>query len=734
MTRESWQIGISIAWVMIFVLFAFSARRRGLERRLSQAFVVYAFLAMVWELAQIAFITERLSAYQTLALRLRWMEVLSLALMFLAVSWFFLQIEVTIQRAIGFGMGTFLLLICLVLFFNPTKLAVNLQSVLFSSCALGGWLIVLGDTIYKTISSYRRVHKPQHRNRMIYWGLAVIIIAFGNFISLTRSDFSGNVLHLIGTLLAGYVILIHEAVDLGRVLVRLVSYGAITVIGGIIYVLVLDFPLAQLGVDAFSTEQVVWVLKSLLLLTVVNPILIFIYNRLDQKILGRNYDRSEVVREYGLRVSNLADLHVLAREAIGFIDETFHIEFGHLFLVNMQAEAKTFYLEPVAVEGASRVGLAPVTFAFENPIARHVIETKRPFTQYDIDFLPRFRGLSAEEKAWFTQLQADLFLPICTKDEWIGLFVLGSKKSGSRYTKDDIDLLTTLANQTVAALQNARLVTDVQAASQALEAANKRLREVDELKSAFIGVITHEMRTPLANIVFAMQILEKYGTNNLTAEQLKQLVQVSKGVKAARNMIDNLILHASFLNNQVVLKTEQFDFFDLLSQVLEPMAKLAAEKELRLSLDVAEGDMQVMADRALLGVALYHLVDNAIKFTDPGGKIWIGAWSAAEAIWVDVRDTGRGIPPEKVGMIWQSFAQASADSLRRGMEGLGLGLSLVKFIVSAHGGQVGVESEPGVGSIFRFAIPRYGPAIPLESSLKDLFHNPFVDQALPPLE
>lgn len=732
MGSTGWQIGISIAWATIYILFAFSTRQRELESRITRALLAYAFLAAVWEFAWASAMLGWLSFLGEGVLTwLRPIGVLALSLIFLIMSWYFLQIDFSYRRGIGFGIGAALLIFCILLWINPFKLdeVVQLGSILFSIFV--GWLVVILDTMVITISTYRKIHKPQHRNRIVYWGVSLGVIVIGDLLLLTGFILPGSTIHMVGTLLAGYVILVHEAVDLVRGIIRLVSYAVTTLFGAVIYYAILKLELRNLGVEFFQNQQVILTVKALFLVILVNPALAFLYTRVDRIIFGKGYAPSEVLREYGLRVSNLADLHQLAREALGFIDQTFHAEFGHLYLVDEASGDNGYVLKPVIPDETADPGLQAGRISAVNPVIQHVLATKRPFTQYDLDFLPRFRSIPYEEKQWLSSLQADVFIPICTKDDWIGLLVLGPKKSGNRYFSEELDLLTALADQTVAALQNTRLVTDLQEASRALEIANQRLRELDEMKSAFIGVITHEMRTPLANIVFAMQILEKYGTNNLTAEQLKQLVQVSKGVKAARNMIDNLILHASFLNNQVVLKTEKFDFRELVAQVVEPMLKAANEKDLRVTVDVPEEGLLVVADRALLSVALYHLIDNAIKFTDVGGKIWIGAWEDPEAVWLDVRDTGRGIAPDKVDLIWQSFAQASSDSLRRGLEGLGLGLSLVKFIIQAHGGQVGVESQPGAGSIFRFRIPARGPDFPLSAEVNELFLSPILGQDLP---
>jgi signal transduction histidine kinase len=272
-------------------------------------------------------------------------------------------------------------------------------------------------------------------------------------------------------------------------------------------------------------------------------------------------------------------------------------------------------------------------------------------------------------------------------------------------------LLSTLADQTALALENARhfsdllkLNEDLRRTYTALEKANQQLREVDELKSAFIGVITHEMRTPFANLQFNLQILEMYGKDHLLPEQLDQLKQLEKGVNTARRMVDNLITLAGFFSRQITLVPVEIDFKDLMRDAFPPLKEVADEKNISFQVDIVGKLSPVMGDRDLLEVALFHLVHNAIKFTRDGGKVWVSCWTTSDGFFFDVKDTGLGIPPEKLNDIWKSFTQ-TVDPLRRGLEGLGLGLALVKNIIDAHGGEVWVESKVGSGSVFGCKIP-----------------------------
>jgi signal transduction histidine kinase len=249
---------------------------------------------------------------------------------------------------------------------------------------------------------------------------------------------------------------------------------------------------------------------------------------------------------------------------------------------------------------------------------------------------------------------------------------------------------------------------ELQLAKVDLEMANLQLHEIDDLKSSFIRVVTHELRTPLANMAFSLQILRMYGPQRWSSDQVEQVDQIESNLSLTRVMVDNLISFAAFLNKQVELNLEPLDFKTITSEILAPIKKVSDGKGIDLQVFFVGDLLPIRADRKLLGDAIFQLAQNAVKFTPKGGKIWITCWNATDLLYFDVKDTGVGVPREKLKSLWEGFSQVSDPNLR-GQEGLGLGLALVRFIVAAHGGKVWVESIPGEGSTFGFRIPLGGP-------------------------
>ncbi|MCA9969750.1 MAG: HAMP domain-containing histidine kinase, partial [Anaerolineales bacterium] len=281
----------------------------------------------------------------------------------------------------------------------------------------------------------------------------------------------------------------------------------------------------------------------------------------------------------------------------------------------------------------------------------------------------------------------------------------------NRYYVRDLALLKTLAEQTAVALENARLVADLvqlnhvlKRANADVERANVRLQEAGQLKSDFIGMVTHELRTPFANMAFSLQLLQRTGTDNWMPAQGEALRQLAQEMQAGREMVDNLIKMATFLRKQEALRPAAFDFREVVVEGIRPLQTLAASKDICLHVNGSTGPMPVWADRDRLLDAVHHLVHNAIKFTGAGGEISVRATLEGACVRFEVRDTGVGVAPERLPALWQSFDQV-ADPHRRSAEGLGLGLALVKHIAVAHQGEVFAHSQVNVGSLFGFTIP-----------------------------
>jgi signal transduction histidine kinase len=195
--------------------------------------------------------------------------------------------------------------------------------------------------------------------------------------------------------------------------------------------------------------------------------------------------------------------------------------------------------------------------------------------------------------------------------------------------------------------------------------------------------------------------------DHLLPEQREQLQQLVDGLKRARTMVNNLVTVAAFLSKQGQLRMASLDLGLVAAEVLDAFSAMAHTRGVTMTSNIADALPPVYGDHDRLVEAVYHLLHNAIKFNRPSGAVTLACWAGQDSVILEVTDTGVGIPPDRLPEMWKDFTQL-ADPLRRGIEGLGLGLPLVKYVVKAHGGQVWASSQVGEGSVFGFRIPVAG--------------------------
>ncbi len=251
--------------------------------------------------------------------------------------------------------------------------------------------------------------------------------------------------------------------------------------------------------------------------------------------------------------------------------------------------------------------------------------------------------------------------------------------------------------------------------SHELEDASRQLKDLDLVRRNLLANVTHELRTPLSGILGYGEILEEELTGRLTMEQHELLQRLLADGYRLRELINTMLDMSQITAGKLALDIQPLDLRLILQPACEQQLDIAAEKPLSIELTVDADLPMVRGDPNHVYKIVANLLSNAVKFTPPGGRIDIRACFKPEAGWlkdperpgaiiVDVGDTGIGLDPDKLKMLFTSFYQADPSATRQ-FGGMGLGLSLVKSLVDLHGGRVWAESQLGTGSTFTFSLP-----------------------------
>ncbi len=228
-----------------------------------------------------------------------------------------------------------------------------------------------------------------------------------------------------------------------------------------------------------------------------------------------------------------------------------------------------------------------------------------------------------------------------------------------------------------------------------------KLRELDRLKSEFVMTASHELRTPLTSIEMSLDLLVENAGNRLNPREQELLQAAHEDVGRLDQLVENLLDLTKIEAGRIDMKFETVSIGELFEDVHSIFAVQFQDKGVELNVRLPDSGLACRMDPEKIEWVLTNLLANALRYTDPGGRVEVSAERMGQWVSVSVGDTGAGIPSEYQSRIFDQFVQL--DSRRGG--GAGLGLALSREIVRAHGGAIWVDSEPGKGSLFTFTLP-----------------------------
>jgi signal transduction histidine kinase len=280
-------------------------------------------------------------------------------------------------------------------------------------------------------------------------------------------------------------------------------------------------------------------------------------------------------------------------------------------------------------------------------------------------------------------------------DHIVGALVVRRKAPGE-FSKNTVKLLQTFADQSVLAIQNARLFSEI-------EEKGRELAEASQHKSQFLANMSHELRTPLNAILGYTELILDSVYGDMPEKARNVLDRVQRNGRHLLGLINDVLDLSKIEAGQLTLSLSDYSLNSVIRTVFSAVEPLANQKQIRLKIEVAPELPLGRGDEQRLTQVLLNLVGNAIKFTDLG-EVSITGSAANGSFTVAVRDTGPGISTTDQAKLFQEFQQAD-NSITRKKGGTGLGLAISKRIIEMHGGKIWVDSVAGQGSTFSFALP-----------------------------
>lgn len=253
------------------------------------------------------------------------------------------------------------------------------------------------------------------------------------------------------------------------------------------------------------------------------------------------------------------------------------------------------------------------------------------------------------------------------------------------------------------------LNAQLQARAAELDAANRALQKVGELKDGFVGTVSHELRTPLAMIKEGVSVVLDGVAGELNAKQKKMLGIAFNNIDRLGHIVNNILDISKIESGKMEIQRGLINFTSVVFEVAEAFEPVARQKGLELKRNFSrEKEIKIFADKDGIAQVLNNLISNAMKFT-ANGHIEISIDEDGDSVICAVSDTGRGFSKEEMSKVFNKFQQFGRIS-GPGEKGTGLGLSICKGIVEMHNGKIWVESEPDKGSRFIFRLPKHNPA------------------------
>jgi signal transduction histidine kinase/sugar-specific transcriptional regulator TrmB len=404
-----------------------------------------------------------------------------------------------------------------------------------------------------------------------------------------------------------------------------------------------------------------------------------LFTQTDQA-LARRVDELSLFQRIDQQLNKSLDLNRVLSLALDWAIALTDADGGSIgLLVEPEEDGAERVLRLLVYKGLEENG-GPKSVSIDHPILAQILAEGNSVVTYDV---------TEEQSIDGTPATMQLAVPVKRDGIMTGLITLESQQV-SALDEEDIAFVERLADRAAVAIKNARLYEDIHAANKA--------------KSDFISVVTHELRLPLTSIRGYTDLISSGMTGPLTDQQEQFLLVIRRNLDRMGTLIRDLSDINRIESGRMKFECEKFDVREIVADVADSLREAIEAKQQTLTIEVDDEVPAVYADPTRISQVLTNLLSNANKYTPDEGVITLRVSRDDAFAQVSVIDTGIGISEENQAKLFTQFFRAEDKEVRE-QAGWGLGLSIVKKMVEAQGGEIGFESKLGQGSTFAFTVP-----------------------------
>lgn len=604
-------------------------------------------------------------------------------------------------------------------------------------------LYVVASVLYGIIRLILRYRKAEGVEKLQFKYLLLGLVAFSvaavtvnvvlPIFGIYQLNSLGPIFSIFFVVAVAYSIIKHRLMDI-RIVLKKVMLHILVSLTFLVFILGSIFAVAHFLAKRIPDLFLVFTgsIAMVIALMFLNPLRGFFEKLANKYFFTSLYNYQATLEELATKLTAVIEMPKVINLIVDTIIKTMGLDRAGVLLLSEERNSHRYLIAKV-IGFNEQNGISLVR---DNFLVQWLINNKKMVVYEELDWMiEESRGNGARSslmrlKANMNKIEASLCIPLISQNKLISIIVLGNKVTGDAYTVEDFRLLQTISNQAVVAIENAHLYQQVQDFNKNLEQKvdqqtkeikdqNIHLQELLKMKSEFLQIASHQLRTPLSAIrgLLSMQAegdFDKLPKQEVKSQQQRMLESSNRLSNIVNDLLDAMELEGGYLNFEFA----PTDLGEMITAIMRELQPNYDRKGLYLKLVQPKEPLpKVEVEPKYLREALENFIDNAEKYTNKGGTTIALSRKNNHAI-ISITDTGIGIPKTDMSKLFQKFSRGEKSTYQH-TDGSGLGLFIAKSIIDEHHGAINIDSPgEGKGATITVTLPLTQPLLPKQNNRK----------------